>query len=115
MAPLPAHKKHCFACANILDARAELCPKCGIRQPDMVALEVQRTQLPTKGTRNKTTAGLFALLLGGLGIHRFYLGHTGMGVLYLLFCWTFIPAIAALIEGILYLTMTDEAFAQKYG
>tara|TARA_R110000744_G_scaffold154552_2_gene269472 strand:- start:87152 stop:87268 length:117 start_codon:yes stop_codon:yes gene_type:complete len=38
-----------------------------------------------------------------------------MGVLYLLFCWTFIPALIAFIEFIIYLTMTDEAFAEKFG
>jgi hypothetical protein len=37
-----------------------------------------------------------------------------MGVLYLLFCWTFIPAVVGFIEGILYLTMSDEAFWAKY-
>ena len=34
--------------------------------------------------------------------------------MYLLFCWTFIPAIVALIEGIIYLTMTDVDFYNKY-
>lgn len=64
--------------------------------------------------KNKTTAGLFALLLGGLGVHKFYLGQSGMGVLYLLFFWTGIPAIVALIEGVMYLTMSDEDFNLKY-
>ena len=41
---------------------------------------------------------LLALFLGGLGAHRFYLGQTGLGILYVVFVWTFIPAIAALIE-----------------
>lgn len=35
--------------------------------------------------KNKTTAGLLALFLGGLGVHKFYLGQTLAGVLYLLF------------------------------
>jgi TM2 domain-containing membrane protein YozV len=38
-----------------------------------------------------------------------------MGILYLLFFWTFIPAIVGFIEGILLLVMTDDAFALKYG
>lgn len=41
---------------------------------------------------------LFALLLGGLGLHRFYLGETGWGILYLLFCWTGIPSLIGFIE-----------------
>lgn len=58
---------------------------------------------------------LFALFLGGFGIHKFYLGRIGAGVLYLLFFWTFIPSIIALIEGIVYLCMSDDRFHEKYG
>lgn len=49
--------------------------------------------------KNNTTAVLLALFLGGLGIHKFYLGQSGMGILYLLFCWTYIPAIVAFFEA----------------
>ena len=65
--------------------------------------------------RNRTTAALFALLLGGLGVHKFYLGKVGQGVLYLIFFWTFIPAIIGFIEGIIYLTKSDQEFAAEYG
>lgn len=64
--------------------------------------------------RNKTAAGLFALFLGGIGVHKFYLGKVGQGILYLLFCWTFIPAIVAFVEAILLLTMADAVFNAKY-
>jgi TM2 domain-containing membrane protein YozV len=64
--------------------------------------------------KDKTTAGLLAILLGGLGAHKFYLNQTGLGILYLVFCWTFIPAIIGLVEGIVYLTMTDQDFNAKY-
>jgi len=42
------------------------------------------------------------------------MGDTGMGILYLLFCWTFIPAVIGLIEGVIYLTKSDQEFAQTY-
>lgn len=64
--------------------------------------------------KNKTVAGVLALLLGDIGIHKFYLGQTGKGILYILFCWTFIPALLALIEGIQILCMNDEKFQEKY-
>ena len=48
--------------------------------------------------KNPTTGVLLALFLGGFGAHRFYLGQTGLGILYMVFVWTFIPAIAALID-----------------
>jgi TM2 domain-containing membrane protein YozV len=37
-----------------------------------------------------------------------------MGILYLVFCWTGIPSIIGLIEGIIYLTKTDDEFQTKY-
>ncbi|MEK3719888.1 TM2 domain-containing protein [Paenibacillus sp. FSL H8-0034] len=64
--------------------------------------------------KSKSTAGILAILLGSLGAHKFYLGKIGLGVVYLLFCWTGIPGIIGLIEGILYLTKTEEEFQSKY-
>ena len=64
--------------------------------------------------KNKVAAGVLAILLGGLGVHKFYLGKLGQGILYLIFSWTGIPSIIGLIEGILYLTQTDEEFNAKY-
>jgi TM2 domain-containing membrane protein YozV len=64
--------------------------------------------------KNRTTAALLALLLGGVGAHKFYLGRALMGLAYLFFCWTFIPAFLGLIEGIIYLTMSDADFNLRY-
>ena len=69
--------------------------------------------VPTS-SKNKTTAGLLGIFLGGFGAHKFYLGKTGMGILYLLFCWTYIPGIIGLIEGIVYLSKSDAEFARDY-
>ncbi len=64
--------------------------------------------------KDKTTAGVLGILVGGIGVHKFYLGQTGAGIVYLLFCWTFIPAIIGLIEGIQYLSMSDGAFDARF-
>ncbi len=64
--------------------------------------------------KNRTTAAVLAIVLGGLGAHHFYLGHIGKGILYLLFCWTYIPTIVAFVEGIIYFTQSNEEFANKY-
>lgn len=64
--------------------------------------------------KNKTTAILLAFFLGGLGIHKFYLGENFAGVLYILFCWTLIPAIIAFFDFLGLLLMSDQAFNSKY-
>jgi len=64
--------------------------------------------------KDKTTAALLAFFLGGFGVHRFYLGQTGLGFLYLIFCWTFIPIFIGFIDFIVFLTMSKEAFDAKY-
>lgn len=64
--------------------------------------------------KSKSTAGLLAFFLGGLGIHRFYLGQIGRGFLYLIFCWTFIPALIAIIDAISFWSMSEYDFNNKY-
>lgn len=64
--------------------------------------------------KSKVAAGVLAILLGGIGAHKFYLGRIGQGLLYLVFFWTFIPALIGLIEGIIYLTMSDDSFNARY-
>ena len=51
--------------------------------------------------RKKSVLGgvLLSLFLGGFGAHRFYLGETTAGLLYLLFCWTTIPSFIGWIEA----------------
>lgn len=64
----------------------------------------------------KVVAGIFALLLGSLGIHKFYLGYTQEGVIQIVIsvitCG--IGGIIPFIEGILYLVKSDEEFYQTY-
>jgi len=48
--------------------------------------------------KDEVVGVLFALLLGCFGIHKFYMGETGWGILYIVFSWTWIPAILGLIE-----------------
>ena len=99
-------QKYCVNCGGQIDARAEICARCGVRQPyEEGSGKISR----------RVAAAIFAILLGSFGVHRFYLRQIGWGILYAAFCWTLIPAVAGLIEGILYLAMSDEQFAAKYG
>lgn len=65
--------------------------------------------VPGKKRVSKLTYVLLAFFLGGLGAHKFYSGKTLMGVLYLVFCWTYIPALIALVEGIIAITKKADA------
>ena len=92
----------CHNCGSQVDPRADICLNCGAKQ-----------QKPIPGGKSRIAAGILAILLGGFGIHKFYMGKIGMGVLYLVFCWTGIPAIIGLIEGIIYLCEDDSKFAGR--
>ena len=65
----------------------------------------------------KVVAGVLAILLGGLGVHKFILGYTQEGIIQLVIgivsCGA-ISSLIGLIEGIIYLTKTDEEFYQTY-
>ncbi|WP_235616103.1 TM2 domain-containing protein [Metasolibacillus sp. FSL H7-0170] len=63
--------------------------------------------------KSKLLAAVLAILFGSLGIHKFYLGRPGMGFLYLIFCWTYIPGFIGFIEGIIYLVQKEHNFQVK--
>jgi len=80
------------------------------------------------GENKKVLAGILGILLGGLGVHKFILGYTNEGLILLgifvlsfpLMCviigafTIYIPIIIGLIEGIIYLTKSDEEFYNTY-
>ena len=105
---LPPNHVYCRGCGKAIHSQAPTCPKCGAPQH-------ARGVASEGGRKERVVAALLAFFLGGFGGHKFYLGQIGMGVLYLVFCWTFIPAFVALIEGIIYLTMSETDFSRKYG
>ena len=121
--PEMAARINCPICDEDISARAKKCRHCGetldvsMRKAEEAMRSSERTAAyrPQAGSKNKVAAFALAWLLGGLGGHKFYLDRIGQGILYLLFCWTFIPALIAFIEGIIYITMDDERFAEKYG
>lgn len=74
------------------------------------------------GQKSKILAGLLAIFLGALGVHKFYLGRIGAGVIMLLVTLVgsfivvgpLVMSLIALVEGIIYLTKSDEAFYETY-
>lgn len=114
--PASARARFCTNCGLQLHFDAPICPRCNAGQPGVLAgaSPVATTQYVHRERKDKIAAGLLALFLGGLGIHRFYLGNWIWGLMYLLFCWTFIPGIIAFVEGIVFLCMRTDDFDAKY-
>jgi len=106
-------KKFCFHCGTATQPNQIICVKCG------VSLDKSGTGV---GSKNRIVAGVLGILLGWLGVHKFYLGYTKQGLIMLLVSiltsWTWIgPVIIGtigLIEGILYLVKSDEDFFATY-
>lgn len=108
---------HCQACGKETQPGAVLCVHCGVQ---LAASSVQRKAAADK----KLAAGICGILLGALGVHKFVLGYTTAGVVMLvvtvvgffLTCGIapWIVGIIGLVEGIIYLTKSDEEFARTY-
>lgn len=112
----------CRFCGGEIDSTARKCRHCGEWVQPISHPFTNPHAIAPKSTKSKTTAALLAILLGGWGIHEFYLGHTGLGILFLIlwfcFSWTiFIPlvlCVISIIQGINYLCMSQEQFEAKY-
>ncbi len=117
---------YCSACGNAMDSRAEICPKCGVRQQG------------GGSSKNRMIAALLAIFLGQFGLHRFYLEQPIRGLAFnfvwmvfiagafvfalaglrplalLFFLGAGLPALAAFIEGVVFLCMSDESFSRRH-
>ncbi len=98
----------CSNCGKPTDPKAVICVNCGIGFRS------------ANSECNKIVAGLLAIFLGWLGIHKFIMGYTKEGVIMLLVTVLtcgyggLIIGVIGLIEGILYLTKSDEDFVNTY-
>jgi TM2 domain-containing membrane protein YozV len=90
----------CRGCGKEIHRTAIRCPQCGASQL-------------RKPYKSKIAAGLLAIFLGGLGIHRFYLGQW-WGLFYLLFWITGVPSIISIVEGIVFLVTSNVSWDNKY-
>ncbi len=72
-------------------------------------------ELAKQTRKSKKTATILAFpILGSLGVHKFYLGQIGQGILFLIFSFSLIPTIISLFEFISYLSMSTEKFNTKF-
>lgn len=131
--------KYCYECGEWIRLRTVVCPDCGVRQRDPDAQPVRDRDRSLDRDRDsdredegryeqyrgkRITAGILALLLGTLGIHKFVLGYPLVGLTVLLvsllgaFCTAGIAplvlCVIGFVEGILYLTKSDRDFYREY-
>jgi TM2 domain-containing membrane protein YozV len=77
-------------------------------------LDTPRERRPATQESKRILAGILAIVLGGFGIHKFILGYTVPGIIMLVLACTGISGIIGLVEGIIYLTKSDEEFVETY-
>lgn len=103
----------CQGCGKPVHPSTADCPYCGAEQSNPFCSPLITAQSQAASSKSRVTAGVLALLLGGLGFHKTYLGAYGTALIYLALCWTGLPMLASFIEGARYLRLTDAEFKAK--
>ena len=106
----------CMYCKGKLARGMTTCPQCGApvssqNDPEPASISdflrkavntvVGDEEARKSGKKNRYLAALFGIFLGAFGVHNFYLGRTGRGVVQILLFWTGISAVWGFIEGLL--------------
>jgi TM2 domain-containing membrane protein YozV len=121
--------RYCTRCGAINDESAQYCTSCQAPltsvaggpspsgyQPMQGVNPGAMTDWKQMGADKKIVAGILGILVGSLGVHKFVLGYTTEGLIQIVI--TFITCgaggIIGLIEGIIYLTKSDEDFVRTY-
>ena len=115
-------ENYCQSCSKATQQGQMICTGCGcqLRRGTGGQRVAYQGRSESSSSKSKLTAGLLAIFLGVLGVHKFYLGYSSPGAIMLIatvitcgwggiVTWTI-----GLIEGILYLTKSDEEFAETY-
>lgn len=92
----------CWNCGSQVNPMAVMCPACGVGLTPQQQGGGQAFNPATTSPKSRLVALLLCIFLGGLGAHKFYLGKTGMGILYLFTAGLF--GIGALIDLIMLIT-----------
>ena len=120
--------RYCTKCGAINDDTAQYCSNCqAVLTPVSTGYQPLQSVNPnaltdwkTMGADKKLVAGILAILVGSLGVHKFILGYTTEGVIMLLVtvltCGIagVVMSVVGIVEGIMYLTKSDEDFIETY-
>ena len=118
--------RYCTKCGAQNDDLAQYCATCQAAlgpvsgsvgyQPMQAVNQGQMVDWRAMGADKKIAAGICGILIGSLGVHKFILGYTTEGIIQIVI--TFVTCgmggIVGLIEGIIYLTKSDEEFVRTY-
>lgn len=121
----------CKTCGAQIDNNSTTCPYCSahvtpqstgtVVQSAVTVPSTSSVGVPAGPTAsNKVSAGVWGIILGSLGIHKFVLGYTTAGFIMLgvsvITCGAgaLLMGLIGLIEGIIYLTKSDEDFVKTY-
>lgn len=126
-----AQRNFCAGCGSATTPGQVVCTSCGRALGAVVGV----AGAPPYGAKNKVAAGLLGIFLGWAGAHKFYLGRTNPalimllgslggwiigGILLFVFVGIFLflvpvaMSVIGLVEGIIYLTKTDQQFYEEY-
>ncbi len=120
--------RYCTKCGAINDDTAQYCSNCqAVLTPVSTGYQPLQSVNPnaltdwkSMGADKKLVAGILAILVGSLGVHKFILGYTTEGVIMLLVtvltCGIagVVMSVIGIVEGIMYLTKSDEEFVRTY-
>mgnify|MGYP001194804765 FL=1 len=93
---------YCSSCGSVINKSADFCSSCGVKIGSAPVLAVDTEEFSEK---SRVVAGVLGIVLGGIGVHRFYLGSVGIGILQIILTIiTFgIAGIWGFIEGVIIL------------
>lgn len=118
--------RYCTKCGAVNDDTAQYCASCqsplsqvGGYQPMQAVNQGAPGSMQdwkAMGAEKKMIAGICAILLGGFGVHKFILGYTTEGIIQIVITFVTCGAgsIIGIIEGVIYLTKSDEEFVRTY-
>ena len=108
--------QYCISCQSALSPVSGYQPMQSVNQSASAAM----TDWKAMGADKKVLAGVLGIVVGAFGIHKFVLGYTTEGLIMLLTTviscgiLAVVPSVIGIVEGIIYLTKSDEEFVMTY-
>jgi TM2 domain-containing membrane protein YozV len=122
--------RYCTKCGAVNDETAQYCVSCQAALTPVSGYQPMQsvnqgssgamTDWKAQGADKKVLAGVLGIVVGAFGIHKFILGYTTEGIIMLLTTvltcgiLAIVPSVIGIVEGIIYLTKSDEEFVRTY-